>query len=112
MPKRFQIPVGCYFLLLREEQWLKVVENGILRKTFGPQRTRYGEVVKSRSLTLCISQQTFQIKKDEMGGHVARMKDRRGAYRILVGRPEGKTPLERPRRSWKNNNKINLQEVR
>jgi hypothetical protein len=37
--------------------------------------------------------------------------DRRGAYRILVGRPEGKTPLVRPRRRWENNNKMDLQEV-
>jgi hypothetical protein len=35
----------------------------------------------------------------------------RGAYRILMGRPEGRRPLGRPRRRWKDNNKINLQEV-
>ena len=35
--------------------------------------------------------------------HVARMEDRRGVYRVLVGKPEGKRLLERPRRSWKDN---------
>jgi hypothetical protein len=44
-------------------------------------------------------------------GHVARMGDRRGAYRILVGRPEGKKTLGRPRRTWEDNIKMDLQEV-
>jgi hypothetical protein len=45
-------------------------------------------------------------------GHVARTGDRRGAYRILLGRPEGKRPLGRPRCRWKDNIKMDLQEVR
>jgi hypothetical protein len=44
-------------------------------------------------------------------GHVARMGEGRGAYRILVGRPEGRRPLGRPRRRWEDNIKMNLQEV-
>ena len=36
-------------------------------------------------------------------GHVARMGERRGVYRVLVGKPEGKRPLERPKRRWENN---------
>jgi len=45
-------------------------------------------------------------------GHVARMGERRGgAYRVLVGRPEGKRPLGRPRRRWEDNIKMDLQEV-
>jgi hypothetical protein len=39
------------------------------------------------------------------------MEDRRGAYRVLVGRPEGKRPLGRHRRRWEDNIKIDLQEV-
>jgi hypothetical protein len=39
------------------------------------------------------------------------MGERRGVYRVLVGKPEGKKPLERPRRRWEDNNKIDLQEV-
>jgi hypothetical protein len=44
-------------------------------------------------------------------GHVARQGEGRGAYRILVGRPEGRRPLDRPRRSWEDNIKMDLQEV-
>jgi len=42
-------------------------------------------------------------------GHVARMGERGGAYRVLVGKPEGKRPLGRPRRRWKDNIKMVLQ---
>jgi len=44
-------------------------------------------------------------------GHVARMGDRRGVYRALVGRPEGKRPMGRPRRRWEYNIKTDLQEM-
>jgi hypothetical protein len=44
-------------------------------------------------------------------GHVARMGEVRGTYRILVGRPEGRRPLERPRHRWEDNIKMDLQEV-
>jgi hypothetical protein len=44
-----------------------------------------------------------------MGGALARTEERRGAYRILVGRPEGRRPLGRPRRGWEDNIKMNLQ---
>ena len=44
-------------------------------------------------------------------GHVARMGEGRGVYRVLVGKPEGKEPLGRPRRRWENNIKMDLQEV-
>ena len=43
---------------------------------------------------------------------VARMGDERGAYRVFVGRTEGKRPLGRPRRRWENNTKVDLQEIR
>jgi hypothetical protein len=43
--------------------------------------------------------------------HVARMGEDRGVHRVLVGKPEGKRPLRRPRRRWEDNIKINLQEV-
>ena len=43
--------------------------------------------------------------------HVARMGEGRGMYRVLVGKPEGKRPLGRPRRRWEDNIKIDLQEV-
>ena len=46
-----------------------------------------------------------------MGGHVARMGERRGLYRDFVGKIEGKRPLRRPRRGWKDNIKMGLQKV-
>ena len=44
-------------------------------------------------------------------GHVACMVERRGADRVLVGKPEGKRPLVRPRHRWRDNIKVNFQEV-
>ena len=44
-------------------------------------------------------------------GHVAHMGEGRGVYRVLVGKPEGKTPLGRPRRRWEDNIRMDLQEV-
>jgi len=44
-------------------------------------------------------------------GHVARIGEKRGVYRILVRKPEGKRALGRPRRRWEDNNKMDLQEV-
>jgi hypothetical protein len=53
------------------------------------------------------------IKSRRMGwaGHVARMGEKRGVYRVLVGKPERKIPLRRPRRRWEDNIKTDLQEV-
>ena len=45
-------------------------------------------------------------------GHAALMGGRRGVYRVLVGKPEGKRALGRPRRRWEDNIKMDLQEVR
>ena len=46
-----------------------------------------------------------------LAGHVARMGEERGVYRVLVGKPKGKRPLERPRFRWVDNIRMNLQEV-
>ena len=51
------------------------------------------------------------IKSKRWAGHVARMGERRGAYRGLVGKPEGKRPLGSPGHRWEDNIKMNLQEV-
>jgi hypothetical protein len=52
------------------------------------------------------------IKSRRMwAGHVARMEEGKGAYRVLVGRPEGKRPLGRPRRRWEDNIKMDLTEI-
>jgi hypothetical protein len=53
------------------------------------------------------------MKSRRMGwaGHATHMGDRRGAYRVLVGRPEGNTPLGRPRRRWDNDIRMDLKET-
>jgi len=51
------------------------------------------------------------IKKNEMGGHVARMEESRCVYRFLVGKSEERRPTGRPRRRWDDNIKTGIQEV-
>jgi len=46
-----------------------------------------------------------------MGGHVAQMREMRNVYNILIGKPEGKRPLGRPRHRWKDNMRIDLRET-
>ena len=53
----------------------------------------------------------IKSRRMRWAGHVARMGDRRGVYRVLVGKPERNRPLGRPRRRWDDNFKMNLQEV-
>jgi hypothetical protein len=52
-----------------------------------------------------------QIEKNEMDGACSTYGEKRGAYRILVGRPEGRRPLGRPRHRWEDNIKMDLQEA-
>jgi hypothetical protein len=54
---------------------------------------------------------SFKSRRMRWAGHAARMGDRRNAYRILVGKPEGRRPLGRPRRRWVDNIKMDLREV-
>jgi len=51
------------------------------------------------------------MQKNEMGGTCSEYGDRRGVYRVLVGKPDGKTPLGKPRRRWEDNIKMDLEEV-
>jgi hypothetical protein len=53
----------------------------------------------------------IKARRMRWAGHVARMGDVRGAYNILVGRPEGRRPLGRPRRRWEDNIKMDLREI-
>ena len=53
----------------------------------------------------------YQIEQNEKGSVCSTYGERRNVYRVLVGEPEGKRPLGRPRRKWDNNNKMDLQEV-
>jgi hypothetical protein len=53
----------------------------------------------------------IKSRRMRWAGHVARMGEKRNAYRILVRKPEGKTPLGRPRRRWVDNTKLDLRDV-
>jgi hypothetical protein len=53
----------------------------------------------------------IKSRRMRWAGHVARMGEKRNAYRILVGKPEGRRPLGRPRRRWVGNIKMDLREI-
>jgi hypothetical protein len=53
----------------------------------------------------------IKSRRMRWAGHMARMGEERGVYRVLVGKPEGKRPLGRPRRRWVDNIRMDLQEV-
>ena len=103
---------GCetWSLTLREERRLRVFENLVLRRIFGPKRDEVtGEWKKlhNEELNNLYSSPNIvrAIKSRRMRwvGHVARMGGVRDVYRVLVGKPEGRRPLGRPRRRWEDN---------
>jgi hypothetical protein len=53
----------------------------------------------------------IKSRKIRWAGHVARMGEGKGVYSVLVGKPEGKRPLRRPRRRWEDNIKMDLREI-
>jgi hypothetical protein len=71
-----------------------VFENRVLRRIFGLKRDKV--IRRWRKLH---SKENYHMKADEMGGACSTNGAKRSAYRILVGKPEGKRPLGRPRRS-------------
>jgi hypothetical protein len=101
---------------LREENGLRVFENRVLR-IFGPKREVDGSWRKFHNdelHSLYSSPSIVRVIKSRRmrwAGHVARMGEGRGVYRVLVGRPKGKRPLGRPRRRWEDNIKMVLREV-
>ena len=98
---------GCetWSLALREEHRLRVLENKVLRKIFGAKRDKItGEWRKLHNAELHAlysspnSIRNLKSRPLRWAGHVASMEQFRNAYRVLVGKPEGKRPLGRPRR--------------
>jgi hypothetical protein len=92
-----------------------VFENRVPRRIFGPKRdevTREWRKLRNEELhDLNSSPSIIRIMKARRirwARHVARMGERRNAYRLLVGNPEGKEPIERPRRRWLDNIRMDL----
>jgi hypothetical protein len=102
---------------LREEHRLRVFENRVLRKIFGPKREEDGSwrrLHNDELHSLYSSPNIVRVIKSRRMrwvGHVARVGEGRGVYRVLVGRPEGKRPLGRPRRRWVDIIKLDLREM-
>ena len=97
---------------------LRVFENRMLRRIFGPKRdeaTREWRKLHNEELNdLYSSPNIVRVIKSRRiwwAEHVARMGKKRFVYRVLVGKPEGKRPLGRPRRRWVDNIRMDLQEV-
>ena len=99
---------GCetWSLTLKEERRLSVFENRVLRRIFGPKReevTREWRKLREEMTDLYSSHNIERVTKSRRmrwAGRVARMGERRGVYKVLVGKPEGTRPLGRPRRRW------------
>jgi hypothetical protein len=94
-------------LTLREERRLRVFENRVLRRIFGSKRDALtGEWRKLQNeemnglYSLPNIVRMTKSRRMRWAGHVARMGEGRCVYRVLVGKPEGKRPLGRPRRRW------------
>ena len=90
----------------------------MLRRVFGPKRDEVtGEWRKLHNEELSVLYSLPNIvrvvksRRMRWAGHVARMGEGRGMHRVLVGKPEGKRPMERPRRRWEDNINRDLQEV-
>jgi hypothetical protein len=102
---------------LKEEHRLRVFENRVLRRIFGPKREEDASWRKVRNdelHSLYSSPNIFRVIKSRRmrwARRVARMGEGRGVYRILGGEPEGKRLLGRPGRKWEDNIKIYLREI-
>jgi hypothetical protein len=97
---------------------LRVFENRVLRRIFGPKRDEvtgeWRKLHKEELHNLYSSADIIrQVKSRRMrwAGHVARMGEERKVYKVLVGKPEGKIPLGRPRRRWEDGIRMDLRET-
>jgi len=111
------LPVVLSGPTLREECRPRVCGNKLFRRIFGHKRDEvtgeWRKLHKEELNDLCSSPIIVRAIKLRMrwAGHVARMGEKRGVYRVLVGKPVGKRPLGRPRRRWDDYIKKDLHEV-
>jgi hypothetical protein len=102
---------------LREEHRLRVFENRVLRRIFRPEREEDGlwrKLYNDELHSLYSPPNIVRViksKRMRWVGHVAHMGEGRGVYRVLVGKPEGRRPLGRPRCMWEDNIKLGLGEI-
>jgi len=111
---------GCetWSLTLREERKSRRFENMVLRRIFGPRtdevtgewRRLHNEELNDLYSSPNIVR-VIKWRRMRWAWHVARMGEEMGVYRVLVGKPEGRRTLERPRRRWVDNIRMDLQEV-
>jgi hypothetical protein len=103
---------------LREKCRLRVFENRVLRRIFGPEmnevtgewRKLHNEELNDRYLSPNIIR-VIKSRRMRCAGHVARMEEMIEVYRVLVGKPERKRSLGRLRFRWQDNIKMDLQEL-
>jgi hypothetical protein len=105
-------------LTVREEHKLRVFDNRMLRRIFAPNRDgmtggwrklHYEELHNLYSSPSKI--RILKSRRMRWALYVARMGEKRNVYRLLVGKPEGKRPLGRPRHRWIDNIKMDLLEI-
>jgi hypothetical protein len=118
--KRLITSNGCetWSLTLRDEHRLRAFENRVLRRRFGSKKDEvmgeWRQLHNEELRDLYSSPSIIRIIKSRRmrwAGHVARIGEKRNAYRLLVEKPDGKRPLGRPRRRWVDNIRMDLGEV-
>jgi hypothetical protein len=109
---------GCetWSLTLREKRRLRVFENRVRRRIFGPwgggggdEATRvWRKLYEELNDPYCSRNigRVIKSRRIRWAGHVARMGEKSGIYKVLVGKPEGKRALGRPKRRWEDSIKI------
>jgi hypothetical protein len=111
---------GCetWSLTVREEHRLRVFEKRVLRRIFGPKsvevtgewRKLHNEELHNLYSSPDIIRQA-KLRRMRWAGHVARMGEERTVYKVLVGKPDGKRPVGRPRRRWEDVIRMDLREI-
>jgi len=103
---------------LREERQLRVFENMVLRRIFGPRRNEVtGECrrLHNEELNDLYSSpnivRMIKLRRMRWAGHMACMGEERGMYRVLLVKPEGRRPLGRHRRRWVDNIRMDLRKA-